>query len=84
MGIKMEEVRYIESVNVNKLQEAIISVGKGPCVKFNCPRQALCAEEEVECKAFRFWVNNNAYTTMRKGKKTSIVIDIQRLLKDIE
>ena len=52
MAIKMEEVRYIESVNLNKFQEAVVSVGKGPCVKFDCPRQALCAEEEVECKAF--------------------------------
>ena len=82
--IKMEEVRYIESGNVNKFQQAIVSVGVGTCVKFDCPRQALCAEEEVECKAFRFWVNNNSYDTMRKGKKTSIVIDIQRLLKDME
>ena len=84
MAIKMEEVRYIESVNLNKFQEAAVSVGKGPCVKFDCPRQALCAEEEVECKAFRFWVNNDSYTTMRKGKKTSIAIDMERLLKDIE
>lgn len=84
MGIKMEEVRYIETRNINKFQEAIVSVGEGPCVKFNCPRQSKCAEEEVECKAFRFWVNNDSYTTMRKGKETSIVIDIQRLLKDIE
>ena len=84
MAIKMEEVRYIESVNLNKFQEAVVIVGKGPCVKFDCPRQALCAEEEVECKAFRFWVNNDSYTTMRKGKKTSIAIDMERLLKDIE
>ena len=84
MAIKMEEVRYIESVNLNKFQEAVVSVGKGPCVKFDCPRPALCAEEEVECKAFRFWVNNDSYTTMRKGKKTSIAIDMERLLKDIE
>ena len=84
MAIKMEEVRYIESVNLNKFQEAVVIVGKGPCVKFDCQRQALCAEEEVECKAFRFWVNNDSYTTMRKGKKTSIAIDMERLLKDIE
>ena len=81
MAIKME---VIESANIDKFQEAIVSVGRGPCVKFDCPRQALCAEEEVECKAFRFWVNNDSYTTMRKGKKTSIAIDMERLLKDIE
>ena len=84
MAIQMEEVRYIQTTNLDKFQEAIVSVGKGPCVKFDCPRQALCAEEEVECKAFRFWVNNDSYDTMRKGKKTSIEIDIERLLKDIE
>ena len=81
MAIKME---VIESANIDKFQEAIVSVGRGPCVKFDCPRQALCAEEEVECKAFRFWVNNDSYTTMRKGQKTSIAIDMQRLLKDME
>ncbi len=84
MAIQMEEVRYIQTTNLDKFQEAIVSVGKGPCVKFDCPRQALCAEEEVECKAFRFWVNNDSYDTMRKGKKTSIEIDMERLLKDIE
>lgn len=81
MAIKME---VIESANIDKFQEAIVSVGRGPCVKFDCPRQALCAEEEVECKAFRFWVNNDSYYTTRKGKKTSIAIDLGRLLKDIE
>ena len=81
MAIQME---IIPSVNYDKFQEAIVHVGKGPCVKFDCPRQSLCAEEEVECKAFRYWVNNDSYTTMRKGKKTSIDIDMKRLLKEIE
>ena len=81
MAIRME---MIETLNVDKFQEAIQQIGEGPCTKFNCDRQALCAEEQVECKAFRYWVSNDSYTTMRKGKKTSIKIDIQRLLKEIE
>ena len=62
----------------------MVVIGKGPCVKFDCDRQSVCAEEKVECKAFRYWVNNDSYWTKRKGKKTSIKVDMQRLLKDIE
>ena len=62
----------------------MVVIGKGPCVKFDCDRQSICAEEKVECKAFRYWVNNDSYWTKRKGKKTSIKVDMQRLLKDIE
>ena len=71
-------------INIDKFQDAIQQIGEGPCVKFDCPRQLVCGEEEVECKAFRYWVNNDSYTTMRKGKTTSIEIDMTRLLKDIE
>ena len=77
-------MELIQSINLNKFQAAIQQVGKGPCVKFDCERQKECADEKVECKAFRYWVNNDSYTTMRKGKKTSIDIDMGRLLKEIE
>ena len=77
-------MEMIGTININKFQDAIQQVGKGPCVKFDCPRQSACAEEKVECKAFRYWVNNDSYTTMRKGQKTSIEIDMERLLKEIE
>ena len=77
-------MEIIQTMNVDKFTEAMYQIGEGPCLKFNCERQQECAEEKVECKAFRFWVNNDSYTTMRKGKKTSIKIDIQRLLKEIE
>ena len=70
--------------NTNKLADAMIQVGEGPCVKFNCERQEECALEKVECKAFRYWVNNDSYFTMRKKKKTSIDVDLGRLLKPIE
>tara|TARA_B100001559_G_C16268481_1_gene514953 strand:- start:406 stop:639 length:234 start_codon:yes stop_codon:yes gene_type:complete len=77
-------MQIIDTLNLDKFQDAIQQVGKGPCVKFDCDRQSECATEKVECKAFRFWVNNDSYTTMRKGKKTSIDIDMKRLLKEIE
>ena len=77
-------MQRIDTLNIDKFQDAIQQVGKGPCVKFDCDRQSLCAEEKVECKAFRYWVNNDSYWTKRKGKKTSIKVDMQRLLKDIE
>ena len=77
-------MEMIDTMNIDKFQDAIQQVGKGPCIKFDCDRQSTCAVEKVECKAFRFWVNNDSYTTMRKGKETSIDIDLGRLLKEIE
>ena len=47
-------MEMIGTINIDKFQDAIQQVGKGPCVKFDCPRQKACGEVEVECKAFRF------------------------------
>ena len=77
-------MQRIDTLNIDKFQDAIQQVGKGPCIKFDCDRQTECASEKVECKAFRYCVNNDSYWTSRKGKKTSIDIDMKRLLKEIE
>ena len=77
-------MEIIQTMNVDKFQEAMYQIGEGPCVKFNCERQQEWAEEKVECKAFRYWVNNDSYTTKRKGKTVSIDIDLERLLKPME
>ena len=81
-------MEMIDSINIEKFNDAMVVIGKGPCVKFDCDRQSLCAEEKVECKAFRYWVNNGSLTTMRKvnGKKTEVSIeqDITRILRIIE
>ena len=74
----------IQTMNVDKFTEAMYQIGEGPCVKFNCERQQECAEDKVECKAFRYCVNNDSYTTKRKGKVTSIDVDLGRLLKPME
>lgn len=72
----------------NKLAEAIADIGPSPCMEFNCPRKEACAKEKVECKAFRYWVNNGSLTTMRivNGKKTEVSIedDCQRILRFVE
>ena len=60
-------MEMIDSINVEKFNDAMVVIGKGPCVKFDCDRQSICAEEKVECKAFRYWVNNDSYWTKRKG-----------------
>ena len=46
-------MQMIDTLNLDKFQDAIQQVGQGPCVKFDCDRQSECATEEVECKAFR-------------------------------
>ena len=74
----------IQTMNIDKFQDALYNIGEGPCVKFDCDRQTECGHEKVECKAFRYWVNNDSYWTKRKGQKTSISVDLGRLLKEIE
>ena len=72
----------------SKFADAIAEVGPSPCMKFNCERKTACAEEGVECKAFRFWVNNGSLSTIRKvnGKKTEVSIeeDCTRILRICE
>ena len=72
----------------SKFAEAIADIGPSPCMQFNCSRKEACAEEKVECKAFRYWVNNGSLTTMRmvNGKKTEVSIedDCQRILRIVE
>lgn len=74
--------------NYNKFAEAFADVGPSPCMKFNCPRKEACAKEKVECKAFRYWVNNGSLTTMRlvNGRKTEVSIeeDCTRILRICE
>ena len=89
MAIQVDPAYYhMPDPNYSKFADAVMDVGPSPCKEFNCPRQEKCKLEKVECKAFRFWVNNGALTTMRKvnGKKTEVSIkdDCQRILRIIE
>ena len=87
--LKVDEAYYYGTMNTSpltKLAEAMIDVGPSPCTKFDCPRQSACAEERVECKAFRFWRNNGEYTTFRKKLNINVSIeeDCEKLLRIIE
>jgi hypothetical protein len=87
--LKIDEQFYWGSMNtspMSKLADAIMEVGPSPCMKFECERKDLCATEGVECKAFRFWVNNGAMETWSKkeGKMVSIEKDVTRILRIIE
>lgn len=70
----------------SKFADAVMDVGPSPCVKFDCPRIKQCAEEKVECKAFRFWVNNGEMETYSKKVKGMISIekDLERILRICE
>ena len=39
----------IQTINVDKFQDALYNIGEGPCVKFDCDRQQECGDEKVEC-----------------------------------
>lgn len=86
--IQVDPAYYASTPNYSALADAIMDVGPSPCMKFDCSRVDACAKEKVECKAFRYWVNNGSLTTMRKvnGVKTEVSIeqDCTRILRIIE
>lgn len=85
--LKVDDAYYIShQTDYSAFADAVMDVGPSPCQKFDCPRQSQCAEEEVECKAFRFWVNNGEFTTYRKKLKRDICIsnEMEKLLQPIK
>ena len=89
-AIQIDSEYYFGTMNTNnglsKLADAVMDVGPSPCTKFNCPNVEKCKTESVECKAFRFWVNNGALETYSKkeGGMVSIEKDVGRILRIIE
>ena len=65
-------MQRIDTLNIDKFQDAIAFIGKAIIVKFDCDRQSECADEQVECN-FRYW-NNDSYDTMRKGKRHRLIL----------
>ena len=55
-----------------------------PCTKFKCPMQNVCAKTKMDCKAFRYWVNNDSYKSSKKGKLTCISKDMTKYMRPIE
>ena len=58
--LKVDDAYYerIPTTDYSKFADAINDVGPAPCTFHNCEHQAHCKEKEVECFAFRAWVNN--------------------------
>ena len=81
--LKVDDAYYIShQTDYSAFADAVMDVGPAPCTKFDCPRQKECAEEAVECKAFRFWTNNGGFETFRKGKgMVSIEDQVGKLLQ---
>ena len=85
--LRVDDAYYIShQTDYSAFADAVMDVGPAPCTKFDCPRQEQCAEESVECKAFRYWVNEGVFTTYRKKLKREISIEheMQKLLKPIK
>ena len=56
--LKVDESYYINhDPHYSAFADAITDVGPAPCQKFNCSNRKICAEQAVECKAFRVWTN---------------------------
>ena len=87
MAIQVDPAYYhMPDPNYSKFADAVMDVGPSPCKVFECPRQQECADEGVECKAFRFWVNNGAMESYSKKSKAMVSIekDVGRILRIIE
>ena len=85
--LKVDPAYYIShNTDYSAFADAVMDVGPSPCQKFDRPRQSACAEEKVECKAFRYWVNNGEFTTYRKKLKKDISIrhEMEKLLQPIK
>ena len=85
--LRVDDAYYIShQTDYSAFADAVMDVGPAPCTKFDCPRQQQCAEESVECKAFRYWVNEGVFTNYRKKLKREISIEheMQKLLKPIK
>ena len=56
--LKVDESYYINhDPHYSAFADAITDVGPAPCQKFDCSNRKICAEQAVECKAFRVWTN---------------------------
>ena len=72
----MENISIVEIENVidsfrspaQTFGEAIQNVGPSPCQQFKCKNWNKCAEEAVECFAFRIWVNSGKLKEKKVGK----------------
>jgi hypothetical protein len=65
---------YYHSVNsdYSKFADAVMDVGPSPCVFHKCPQYNNCKEKEIECFAFRTWVNNGEKYLTEKSAKGEI------------
>ena len=87
LNYQVDPAYYIShTTDYTSFADAIQNVGPGPCTVFDCPRQQQCKEEKVECKAFRYWVNNGSFETQSKkdGGMISIEKGVGKLLQPIK
>ena len=69
--LRVDDAYYerIPSTDLSKFADAINDVGPSPCVFHSCDKYDHCKEKEVECFAFRAWVNNGEkYLTAKNAK----------------
>ena len=62
----------LSGLNYSKFADAVMDVGPSPCEFHKCPRFQKCADEGVECFAFRIWVNNGEKYLTEKSEKGEI------------
>ena len=68
--LRVDPAYYIShDTDYSKFADAVMDVGDPPCVANNCPRVSKCAEEAVECFAFRIWVNNGGELNQKQQLK---------------
>ena len=86
--LKVDPAYYerIPTTDYSKFADAINDVGPAPCTFHNCEHQVHCKEKQVECFAFRAWVNNGEkYLTEKNAKgEVKCVKKMGRLLEPLK
>ena len=74
--LRVDPIYYvnIDGMNHSAFADAVMDVGDPPCVANDCDRVSKCAEEGVECFAFRIWVNNGGDLNEKQVKKMATAI----------
>ena len=75
------EDTYVNVVHLRDSYQSLLTHIKNqkepPCTKFKCPNIEKCKREKIECKSFRFYVNNNDYS---KKREKDIMISLREIV----
>lgn len=83
-AIQIDTIQYVnKNEKYRAFADAYQEVGDPPCTTFDCSMKETCKNTSVDCKAFRFWVNNGKMETKTKNGYVSIERDMKKNMKKL-